>query len=145
LTQTKIFSFSLSAKDEAFSPNDMKKTVSWLRKKKRQKNPVCLFAEKSPSGVPSGSIMLFSFEAKIFGQATLKGTVKEIPLEEQKARRKAKQTVYKHFVYLEPATIEIFHQHPTKTEISEKLNKNFGPLITYFTYNEYQRILKMAK
>lgn len=95
--------------------------------------------------MPSGSIMLFSFEAKIFGQATTKGTIKEIPLEEQKARRKAKKTVYKHFVNLDPKTIKIFPRKPTKKEISNKLNKNFSPLITYFTYNEYQIILKMAK
>lgn len=145
MTQPEIFAFSLSAKDEAFSPNDMEKTVSWLRDKQNEPNPICLFAEKSPRCVPSGSIMLFSFEAKIFGQATLKGTVKEIPLDEQKARRNAKKTVYKHFVNLDPETIEIFPRHPTKKEISEKLNKNFSPLITYFTYNEYQKILKMAK
>jgi hypothetical protein len=67
--------------------------------------------------------MNFSFEAKIFGQATLKGFHKEIPLEEQKARRKSKKTVYKHFVNLDPKTIEIFPRHPTKKEISKKLKK----------------------
>jgi hypothetical protein len=41
-------------------------------------------------------------------------------------------------VNLDPKTKEIFPQHPTKKEISKKLKKNFSPLITYFTYNEYQ-------
>ena len=145
MTKPEIFAFSLSAKDEAFSPNDMEKTVNWLRDKQDEPNPVCYFREKSPKEVPSDSIMLFSFEAKIFGQATLRGTVKKVPLEEQKARKKAKKIVYKHFVNLDPATIKIFHRYPTKKKISEKLNKNFSPLITYFASDEYQEILKMAK
>ena len=145
MTEQKFFVFSLSEKDEAFSHKDMGKAVSWLRDKKEEKNPLCKFAEKSPRDVPSGSIILFSFDAQIFGQATLKGTKKEVPLKEQEARRKAEKTVYKHFVFLEPTKIEIFPQHPTKKEISEKLNKNFSPLFTYFTHEEYQKILKMAK
>jgi len=40
LIKREIFAFSLSSKDEAFSPNDMEKTVNWLRDKKYQKNPV---------------------------------------------------------------------------------------------------------
>ncbi len=145
MTEKKIFVFSLSERDEAFSHKNMEKAVSWLRDKKENEKPRCNFAEKSPRDVPSGSIVLFSFDAQIFGQATLKENIKEIPLKEQEARKKAGKTVYKHFMFLDGSSIEIFPKYPTKKEITKKLHKNFSPLFTYFTHEEYQKILKLAR
>ena len=145
MTEKKIFVFSLSERDEAFSHKNMEKAVSWLRDKKENEKPRCNFAEKSPRDVPSGSIVLFSFDAQIFGQATLKGTKKEVPLEAPEDRRNAKRTVYKHFVYLEPTKIEIFPNYPTKKEITRKLGIKFNRVFTYFTHDEYQKILKLAR
>jgi len=145
LTEQKIFVFSLSERDEAFSHKNMGKAVSWLRDKKEDEKPYCYFAEKSPRDVPSGSIVLFSFDAQIFGQATLKENIKEVPLKKQEDRRKAGKTVYKHFMFLDGSSIEIFPNYPTKKEITKKLNKNFSPLFTYLTQEEYQEILKIAR
>jgi len=139
LTEQKFFVFSLSEEDEAFDHKDMGKAVRWLRDKQDEPNPVCYFRKKSLRDAPSGSIMLFSFDTKIFGQATLKGTKEEIPLKDKR------RSVYKHFVRLDPATIEIFSRYPTKKEPTKKMGMNFSQVFTYFNYKQYQKILRLSR
>lgn len=146
MTAQKFFVFSLSAKDYEFEPHDMEKAIKWLTDKRDEPNPRCLFRYHSPRDVPSGSIMLFSFDAQIFGQAIFKGTKIKFSPAEQEEQRKNNQTVYRHFVYLEPKkSIQTFLSYPTKKEITEKLGINFSRIFTYFSYDEYQKILNMAK
>lgn len=143
MTEKKICIFSLSERDEAFSHKDMKRAKSWLANK--DEDPF-YFAQKSPkNGLPSGSIVLFSFDAQIFGQATVKEDVLEVPFEEQEARRKMGKTVYKHSMILDGSSIEIFSYNPTKKEITEKLGIKFGQVLKYLDWKQYQEILRMAK
>jgi len=124
----------------------MEKAVSWLRDKKEDEKPYYYFAEMSPKGgLPSGSIVLFSFDAQIFGQATVKKDKEKIPRDEQEARREAGKTVYKHFMIFDGSSIEIFHYYPTKKEIAEKLDIRFAQLFTYLNQEQYQEILRMAR
>jgi len=104
------------------------------------------FAEKSPKdGLPPGSIVLFSFDARIFGKATVKEDVKEVPFEEQEARRKMGKPVYRHSMILNGASIELLPYNPTKKEIAEKLEIRFGQVFKYLDLKQYQEILKMAR
>jgi len=143
LAEKKICVFSLSERDEAFSHKNMERAKSWLINKDEK---LCYFAEKSPKGgLPSGSIVLFSFDAQIFGQATVKEDVQEVPFEEQETRRKMGKTVYKHSMVLNGSSIEIFPYNPTKKEIAEKLDIHFGQVFKYLNWNQYQEILRMAR
>ena len=144
MAEKKICVFSLSKRDEAFRHKDMERAKSWLRNKKDEEP--YYFAEMSPKGgLPSGSIVLFSFDAQIFGQATVKEDKEKIPRDEQEARRKAGKTVYKHSMILDGSSIEIFPYYPTKKEIAEKLDIRFAQLFTYLNQEQYQEILRMAK
>jgi hypothetical protein len=89
--------------------------------------------------------VLFSFDAQIFGQATVKEDVQEVPFEEQETRRKMGKTVYKHSMVLNGSSIEIFPYNPTKKEIAEKLDIHFGQVFKYLNWNQYQEILRMAR
>ncbi len=143
MTEKKICVFSLSERDEAFSHKDMKRAKSWLINK--DEKPY-YFAKMSPKdGLPPGSIVLFSFDARIFGQATVKEEVKEVPFEEQEIRRKMGQPVYKHSMILNGSSIEIFPYSPTKKEIAEKLDMRCGQVFRYINQKQYHEILKMAK
>lgn len=143
MIEKKICVFSLSERDEAFRHKDMERAKSWLLNK--DEKPF-YFAEMSPKdGLPIGSIVLFSFDARIFGQAIIKEDVKEVPFEEQEIRRKMGKTVYKHSMILNGASIEIFPYNPTKKEITEKLDIRFGQVFRYLNPKQYQEILKMAK
>ena len=143
MAKTRICVFSLSKRDEAFKLGDMKGAKSWLASK--GENPL-YFAEKSPKdGLPSGSIVLFSFDAQIFGQATAKEDVQEVPFEEQEIRRKKGKTVYKHFMVLNGSSIELFPYNPTKKEIAEQLDIHFGQVFKYLDVHQYQEILRMAR
>jgi hypothetical protein len=143
LTEKKICVFSLSERDEAFGHKDMKRAKSWLINK--DERPY-YFAEKSPKdGLPRGSIVLFSFDAQIFGQATVKEDVEEVPFDEQEARRRMGRPVYKHSMIFNGSSIEIFPYNPTKKEITEKLHIRFGQVFRYINQKEYQEILKMAR
>lgn len=143
MTEKKICVFSLSERDEAFSHKNMERAKSWLINKGERPY---YFAEMSPKGgLPSGSTVLFSFDARIFGQATVKEDVKEVPFEEQEARRKMGKTVYKHSMVFNGSSIEVFPYSPTKKEIVEKLGMQFAQLFTYLNQKQYQEILKMAR
>ena len=147
MAERKFFVFSLSEKDEAFDHKDMKKATKWLEDKQYEPNPVCYFRENSPREVPSGAIILFSFDAKLFGQATLKGTKKAVPQEVQEDRRKAGEIVYKYFVHLEPTkeNIIIFSNPRSKKEITKKVGITFNRVFTYLSHSEYQKILKLVR
>jgi hypothetical protein len=144
LTEKKICVFSLSERDEAFAHKDMEGAKTWLTSKDSER--AYYFAEKSPKGgLPPGSKVLFSFDARIFGQAVVKEDIKEVPLEEQEARRKMRETVYKHSVVFRRGSVEIFPYNPTKKEITEKLGIRFGQVFRYINQNQYNEILKMAR
>ena len=135
--------FSLSERDEAFAHKDMKRAKTWLTSKDNEEP--YYFAEKSPRGLSPDSKVLFSFDAQIFGQAVAKENVRNIPFEEQEARRKAGRPVYKHSVVFKRGSVEIFHYNPTKTEITEKLGIQFSQVFTYVTQGQYDEIVRMAR
>jgi len=140
--EKKICVFSLSERD-IFPPKDMEFAKNWLLNKGEKPY---YFREKKPKdGLPSGSIVLFSFNGRIFGQATVKEDVQEVPLEEQKQIEKEYRFTYKHKMFFDPSTVEIFHYYPTKKEITEKLHIQFAQLFKYLTWNQYQEILRMAR
>ena len=144
MTEKKICIFSLSERDEAFAHKDMKRAKTWLTSK--DNGEPYYFAEKSPKdGLPSGSKVLFSFDARIFGKAVTKEDVEDVPIKEQEARRKMGKTVYKHSMILNGSSIEIFLHNPTKKKITEKLGIQFGQVLRYLDWKQYQEILRMAK
>lgn len=143
MVEKKICVFSLSERDEAFRHKDMERAKTWLANK--DEKPY-YFQEKSPKdGLPSGSIVLFSFDARVFGQATVKEDIKEVPFKEQKNRRKMGKAVYRHSIVFNGSSIEIFPYYPTKKEIAEKLDIGFAQLFTYLNWKQYQEILRMAR
>lgn len=89
--------------------------------------------------------MLFSFDARIFGEAVTKENIKDVPFEEQEARRKRGKTVYKHSVVFKKGSAEIFPYNPTKKEITEKLGIRFGQVFRYINQKQYDEIVKMAR
>jgi hypothetical protein len=143
LIEKKICVFSLSERDEAFAHKDMERAKSWLTSKNKEEP--YYFAEKSPRGISSNSKILFSFDARIFGQAVVKEDVKEVRFEEQEARRKMGRPVYKHSVIFKRSSVEIFPYNPTKKEITEKLNIQFGQVFRYITQKQYDEIVRMAR
>ena len=143
MVEKKICVFSLSERDKAFRHKDMEIAKNWLATK--DEKPY-YFQKKSPKdGLPSGSIVLFSFDARIFGQATVKEDIKEVPLKEQENQRKMGKDVYKHSIVFNGSSIEIFPYCPTKKEITRKLDIRFAQLFTYLNRKQYQEILRMAR
>jgi hypothetical protein len=111
---------------------------------KKGENPYYFRDKKPKNGLPSGSIVLFSFEGQIFGQAVVKEDVREVPLEKQKELMKEYGFLYKHSIVFDASSIEIFRFYPRKKDIAEKLDMRFAQLFTYIDYGQYQQILKMA-
>jgi len=138
----KICVFSLSDRD-IFPPKDMEFAKNWLLNK--GENPYYFREKKPKDGLPSSSIVLFSFDGRIFGQATVKEDVQEVPLEEQKQIEKKDGFTYKHKMFFDPSTVEIFRYCPTKKNITERLDKKFAQLFTYLNWEQYQEILRMAR
>ena len=137
-SESKRCVFSLSKKDEFTS---MEYAKNWLLNKGEKPY---YFRESKPKALVSGSIVLFSFEAQIFGQAVVKKGIREVPFEEQENWRRTGNVVYKYCMNFEPSSIEVFRFHPAKKDITEKLGINFGQLFTYLNPNQHQEILKMA-
>lgn len=117
--------------------------ANWLRKK--GENPYYFRERKPKNGLPPGSIVLFSFLGQIFGQATVKEDVREVPLEKQRQLKKKHGFVYKHCMILKGSSIEIFRDHPRKKKVAPVIGKNFAQLFTYLDRKQYQQILKMAR
>ena len=138
-TGKKICVFSLS-KEDIFT--SMEQAKNWLINKGEKPY---YFREKAPTSLPSDSIVLFSFEARVFGQAKVKKDVAMVPFEEQENWRKTGNVVYKHYMIFNGDSIEVFRYYPTKRDITENLNVRFAQLFTYLNYEQYQKILKMAR
>lgn len=140
--EKKICVFSLSERD-IFPPKDMVFAKNWLSTK--GENSYYFRNMKPKDGLPPDSIVLFSFDARIFGQAIVKEDVQEVPLEEQKQIKKKGGFPYKHKMFFDPSSIEIFRSNPTKKVIAEKLGMQFAQFFTYLNWNQYQEILRMAR
>lgn len=126
----------------SLSKEDIFDHIKWLREKGEK--PYYFRSRKPRHGLPSGSIVLFSFQGQIFGQATVKEDVKELSMEGQRQARERDGFDYRYSMVLSGSTIEIFRNHPTKKEATIRIGKKFGRLFTYLTTVEYQQILKMA-
>jgi hypothetical protein len=135
----RFYVFSLSKKDDAFKDGKIETAVNWLRKKE---NPYYFREKKPKNGLPSGSIVLFSCQGQIFGQATVKNDVRKLSLEEQREHGPE----YKHCMVLKRSSIEIFPKpYPKKKDVAPKIRKNFGRLFTILDSEQYHMILEMAK
>lgn len=115
----------------------MKRAVAWLITKDTEES--YYFAEKSPKELSANSRVLFSFDARIFGQAVLKENVRVVPFEEQEAQKKMGRPVYKHSVILKKGSVEVFPYYPTKKEITEGLDIQFGQVFRYILRNNTTR------
>jgi hypothetical protein len=143
----KIYVFSLSRTDLAFSFSvGIERAISWLEGKKIPPHRYYFRSAKPKNGLPPGSIMLFSFDGQIFGQAIVKEDIKPLSPEElNRAQKAPKSDKYKYYVTLDPESIEIFRFHPTKEEITEQTELLFAQLYTYPTQAQYYQIIKMAR
>lgn len=123
----------------------MEHAINWLKNK--GENPYYFREKKPKNGLPSGSIVLFSFEAQIFGQATVKEDIQGVPLEERRRLEKIYRFTYKHYMILNSINprIDIFPRHPKKKDVALKIGKEFGQLFTYLNWEQYQQILEMAR
>lgn len=134
----RIYLFSLSKEDEAFKDGKIETAVNWLENK--DENPF-YFRNQKPKLLPSGSIILFSFKAQIFGQATVKEEPRKLSLKEQRRAKK-----YKYSMILNGSSIEIFPEPYLKRKVAErKIGKHFGRFLKHLTSDEYRRVLEMAK
>jgi hypothetical protein len=139
--------FSLSRADLSFKFKvGIKGAIDWLDGKRGQPHRYYFCRSKPKNGVPQGSIVLFSFESQIFGQATVKEDIRPLSLEEKNQLRTAADSEgYQNYLTLEPSSIEIFRFHPTKEEITDATELQFAQLFTYVDMEKYQQILKIAK
>ena len=137
----KICVLSLS-KEDIFE-DGLEFAVNWLRKK--GENPYYFREKKPKKGLPSGSIVLFSFLGRIFGEATVKKDIKELSLEERRQARERDGFEYRYSMILEGSSIAIFRHYPKKKDVAQRIGKNFGRLFTYLDSKQYQEILEMAK
>jgi|SRR3990170_352602 len=139
--------FSLSKADISFRFTvGIKGAIDWLKGKKEKPHAYYFHEKKPKNGVPPGSIILFSFEGQIFGQATVKEDIKPLSVGEKECLRSVSHSVdYKHYLTLEPSSIEIFRFHPTKEDVMEETELRFAQLFTYINSEQYKQILKMAK
>lgn len=97
--------------------------------------------------MPPGSIVLFSFDGQVFGQAVVKEDIKQLAMEEKKPLSNMPDSVnYRYYLTLEPSSIEIFHFYPTKENVEESIDDlRFSQLFTYIHSDRYTQILKMAR
>jgi len=136
----RFYVFSLSKKDEAFKDGKIETAVSWLEKK--DEDPYYFRELKPKDGLPSGSIVFFSFEGQIFGQATVKDDVRKLSLEEQRIHG----FEYKYCMVLKGSSIEIFPKpYPKKKDVAPKIHKNFGRVFTILNSEQYHIILEIAR
>lgn len=136
--------FSLSREDEAFSHANLADAKKWLITEKKAEKPY-LFAKKSPKRVKTGAILLFSFDAQVFGMGTAKTDVQTVSIKEQETRRKQGKYVYEHSIVLEGKTVELLQNTVTKKRITKQLGIEFGQVFRCLTEHEYDEILKMSK
>ena len=140
--EKKICIFSLSEKDPAFSHGGMENAKKWLLNKGEKPY---YFRETKPKELPPGSVVLFSFDARIFGQAKIKKAPVAVSQKEQENWKKTGDIIYKYYMVLNGPSIEVFRFHPSKRDIEEKLDLRFAQLFTYISEDNYQEILKMTR
>lgn len=139
--QTKICVFSLSDRD-IFKTNDMHFAVDWLKNKREN---WYYFRSTKPKSLVKGSTVLFSFNTRLFGQATVKQEPIEVPLEEQQEIEQNQGYLYKYKMKFEAPSIQVYQYYPSKKDIKGKLGIQFAQLFTYLSEQQYQEILKMTK
>lgn len=144
LTETTYCLFSLSRKDEAFTTATFAEVKKWLVEQKKSGEPY-LFAGMKPRRVRENSKLLFSFEGKVFGKATADTDVIPVLPKEQELRRKQGKHVYKHSIILKESSVNLLNNDVLKKRITQKIGKTFSRVFTYFTKEQYEAILEMAK
>jgi len=132
--------FSLSKEDVFGKVNH----IAWLEDKRHGDKPY-YFRTGKPKRLPSGSKVLFSFQGKIFGEATVEEGVKELSAEEKRQAKERDGFEYRYSMILDKPSIRIFKKHPTKKDVTLKIGKNFGRLFTYLNAVQYQQILRMTE
>lgn len=140
-TESSVCIFSLTDKDIP-KAKDMDNAVEWLKNK--GENPHFLRFSK-PEGVIKESKVLFLFNSRIFGEATVKESPVALESTEQKQLKKSEGILYRYKMKFYGHTIKIYKYHPTKDEVTDKLKIKFTRLYTYLTSKQYKDLLKMAK
>lgn len=144
--------FALSARDPAFEHKNIRKTIEWLINNGKDR-PFFFRATAPKKGLPSGSIVLFSFEGQIFGQATVKDGIEgmegkdginQVPKKIQEKRRKQGEVVYKYQTVFDGKSVKIFDSFKQKRKVKNLLRpkKDFSQLYTYLTAKQYEGIIK---
>lgn len=141
MKETQIRVFALSSED-IFRKGDLDFAINWLKNKG---NSLYYFREKKPRNLPIGSIVLFSFEGRIFGQAITSEEITELPLQERRQIKDETGFNYTGTVRFDANTIEIFPSYPTKKEITDRIGVTFSRSFTPLTSQEYQSILRIAR
>jgi hypothetical protein len=125
---------------------DMPTTVKWLIDKGEEPY---YFHFKPKEGLAKNSIVLFSFEAQIFGRARVKRGVEELSLkEQQKHDNKEYNFRYTMVLYQVDKKKDIVQKpYPRKKDLIQIIypKKQFGNLFTYLTPKMYQQILGKAR
>jgi len=139
--ERKICVFSLSKRDIFIN---MEFAIDWL--KNLDQHPFYFREKKPKNGLPPGSIVLFSFKARIIGQAVVKKDVQKVSLEKQKQLKKETGFDYKYYMILNPINRNygIFRDPPRKKDLEPIICKNFARLFTYLDWTQYQQILEAA-
>ena len=133
--------FSLSSADIFHGGVD--EAVKWLEGKR--KGPSWYhFRDSKPSTLPPGSVVLFSMEGKIFGQAIVKEGIKITPTKRREQLKKETGFYYRFYLTLEPSSIEIFDGFPSKKDVELEVGVRFGRLFTYVEWKQYIQIISMA-
>ncbi|MFA7080775.1 MAG: hypothetical protein WC203_07735 [Candidatus Bathyarchaeia archaeon] len=140
-TESSVCIFSLTDKDIP-KAKDMDNAVEWLKNK--GENPHYLRFSK-PEGVIKESKVLFLFNSRIFGEATVKESPVALESTEQKQLKQSEDILYRYKMKFYGHTIKIYKYHPTKDEVTDKLKIKFTRLYTYLTSKQYKDLLKMAK
>lgn len=147
MSRERICLFSLSKKDPTFrSAVSINGPIEWLNGKKNPPHKY-YFRSITPTFLPKGSKVLFSFENQIFGEAIIEEEVQYL----QRIDRERPETFsghYKKFITLDPSSIKIYRFHPTKSELLEKetfVDYQFSQLFSYLTLEQYKEILQIAE
>jgi len=122
--------FPLS-KDE-FEERNLLYTIYWFR---RLGNDPYHFRDLTPTDFPAGSIAVFDFETKIFGQAITREDIKKYP------EKQGRFTAEVRFVQ---SSIDIFSKYPSIQQVREILGRDVSENFTKLEWDEYQEILKLA-
>ena len=132
--------FALSSED-IFRKGDLDFAINWLRHKG---NALYYFRNKKPKNLPIGSIVLFSFEGKVFGQARTSEEVTRLSEQQQRQIKDETGFHYTGTVRFDADSIEVFDDYPLKKEITDLLGITFSRSFTILTRQEYQGILRMT-